>query len=80
MGDVCFINLSECLGLKRMSSRDFGKWVIFVLYSGTSISRNIAFYIYLRSKWNADLQASPVPGVPGFVFLWIGMDEISRNV
>ena len=47
--------------------------MMVVSFSGTSISRNMAFYIYLRSKWNADLRASPVPGVPGLCFC--GLDR-----
>ena len=43
--------------------------MMVVSFSGTSISRNMAFDIYLRSKWNADLRASPVREMPGLCFM-----------
>ena len=46
-----------------------------VSFSGTSISRNMAFDIDLRSKWNADLGESPVREMPGLCF----MSDFSRN-
>ena len=42
--------------------------LMVVSFSGTSISRNMAFDIDLRSKWNADLGESPVLGDAGVVF------------
>ena len=43
--------------------------MMVVSFSGTSISRNMAFDIYLRSKWNVDLRASPVREMPGVCVL-----------
>ena len=43
--------------------------MMVVSFSGTSISRNMAFDIYLRSKWNVDLRASPVREMPGVCFM-----------